>query len=441
MQLVILAGGKGTRLGDLTRRIPKPMVPLAGKPMLEYQIELARRYGLRDVTILTGYQGNVIENYFGDGRHWGVRIRYHREQSPRGTAGALKQIEDRLTDDFLVFYGDVIMDLDLASLMAFHTQRSPLATLVVHPNNHPHDSDLLEIDDDARVTAFHPKPHAPGQYRRNLVNAALYVLSPELLRFIPEGTSCDLGRDVFPRVVRSGAVLDGYNTPEYLRDVGTIERLHEVEADVLSGKVARLNRANRRKAVFLDRDGVLNVEVDHVTRADQLRLLPGAAEAVRQINRSEYLAVVVSNQPAVAKGMTSEEEIARIHARLETLLGAEGAFLDRIYYCPHHPEKGFSGERPRLKIACMCRKPAPGMLLRAAAELNVDMAGSFMIGDRTADIAAGATAGVHTVLVRTGYGGNDGKYACRSDFVFDDVAAAADFITNDHERLSWRAAG
>jgi len=434
MQVVILAGGKGTRMGELAGQLPKPMIPIAGKPILQYQIELARRFQCTEILLLTGHLGETIEDHFGDGSDWGVHIQYHREDRPLGTAGALREVEDRLADDFLVFYGDIVMDVDLDALGAFHAERRPLATLVVHPNNHPYDSDLLEIDEEGRVVAFHPKPHDPQRYYRNLVNAALYVLSPDILRQIPKGRFADLGRDVFPKLVSDGRPLLGYSTPEYITDVGTPERLAEVGIDVRCGKVARLNRRNRRRAIFLDRDGVLNIERDHLTRAEQLELLPGAAEAVRLINRSEYLAVVVSNQPAIAKGFTSQQELDRIHARLETLLGAQRAYLDRIYYCPHHPEKGFPGERPEYKIACECRKPAPGMILRAAAELNVDLKGSLMIGDRTADILAGRRAGLKTILVRTGYGGNDDKYPCRPDFTFDDLLQAADFVIHRHGR-------
>ncbi len=421
-------------MGSMIQQLPKPMIPLAGKPILEYQIELAKRFGYKDIIILTGYLAHQIEDYFKDGADWQVNIRYQRESSPLGTAGAIKNIADWLKDDFLVFYGDIVMDVDLTALTAFHTKNKPLGSLLVHPNNHPYDSDLLEIDQQNRITAFYAKPHDHNRYYRNLVNAALYVLSPEILRYIPEGRFADLGRDIFPKVVQSGELLLGYNTPEYITDVGTLDRLKKVTADVVSGKVARLNRQNARRAVFLDRDGVLNAEVGLVRSAEQLHLLPDAAEAVRLINESEYLTVVVSNQPVIAKGFTSFEELHRIHAKLETLLGDERAYLDSIYYCPHHPEKGFPGERPQYKIPCPCRKPAPGMILAAAAELNINLSESFVIGDRTADIQAGANAGTRTILVRTGCAGKDAKYPCRPDFEFENLTEAVDFIIDRHDQ-------
>jgi mannose-1-phosphate guanylyltransferase / phosphomannomutase len=428
MQVVILAGGKGTRMGDLTREIPKPLLRLAGKPILEYQIELARRYGHTDIVMLTGYRGEKISEYFGNGSKWGVTIRYRQETTPLGTGGALRAIEGILESRFQVFYGDIVMDFDLDALAAFHARKKSSATLVVHPNGHPNDSDLLEIDHNDRITAFHRKPHEPGRCYRNLVNAGVYMLSRELLNAIPAGTFSDLGRDVFPRLVNDGTALTGYNTAEYIVDVGTVDRMKKVEADIISGKAARLNRKNVRRAVFLDRDGVINEECDHVRSPEQLSLLPGVIKAIKKINGSEYLAVVITNQPMIAKGFATESDLDCIHAKLETLLGAEHAYLDRIYHCPHHPEKGFAGERPELKIKCDCRKPSPGLVSKAAAELHIDLKNSYMVGDQTVDTQTGINAGCRTIMVKTGYAGNDGKYSCRPDVVVDTLSDAVDSI-------------
>ena len=280
--------------------------------------------------------------------------------------------------------------------MAFHAARNSLATLVIHPNGHPYDSDLLDVGPQDRVVAFYPKPRPAGVDHRNLVNAGLYVLSPRLLDDVAVGQFADLGRDIFPRLVQSGG-LYGYNTPEYIVDVGTVERLRKVEADVISGKVARLNRADPRRALFLDRDGVLNVEKDHVRSPDEMQLLPGVADAVKRINASEFLAVVVTNQPAIAKGFDHGSGTWPFMRDWKRYSGGR-AYLDRIYYCPHHPEKGFPGERPEYKMDCECRKPKPGMLLAAAKELHIDLAVSFVVGDRTADVQAGRVAGCKTIL-------------------------------------------
>ena len=429
MKSVILAGGMGKRMGRVAEAVPKPMMPAAGKPILEHLILMAHREGFREFILLVGHMGDVIEDYFGDGRSLGVEIRYHRESSPLGTSGAVKAVADRLDDDFLVLYGDTVADLDLHELVSHHRRSPRMATIVVHPNDHPADSDLVDIDETGRIAAFHKKPHPEGAYCRNLASAALYVFSPRILPHLPTGKALDLGGDILPELILKGKDIYAYVTTEYIKDAGTPSRLSEVEEDILSGRVRGWNRRNRRKAVFLDRDGVLNVQRDrHVCTPGELELLPGVPAALRRINRSGYIAVLVTNQPAVAQGTLSPEGLDRIHRKLDTVLGAEGAYLDRIYFCPHHPDGGFPGERPEHKIPCACRKPATGLIEKATSDLNIDLSGSYLIGDRTVDIQTGINAGCRTILVAGGSAGMDGKYPCKADFEFESLADAVDFI-------------
>ena len=175
--------------------------------------------------------------------------------------------------------------------------------------------------------------------------------------------------------------------------MGTPDRFHEVEHDLLSGKVAARNLSNRQKAIFLDRDGTINVYKGFLTRPDDFELLPGVTEAIHRINKSGYLCIVVSNQPVIARGDCSFDDLKAIHDKMETELGHQGAFIDAIYYCPHHPDKGFEGERPDYKFNCDCRKPKPGLLLQAANDWNIDLNESYMIGDSERDVAAGNAAG------------------------------------------------
>ena len=435
MKTVILAGGKGSRMGELTAEIPKPMVLLMGKPILEHQIELIKKHGLNEITILTGYRENIIKNYFSTGENWGVKIDYFSDPKPLGTAGSVREIESQITDPFLLFYGDTMMDINLKALINFHNKMGGMATLVVHPNDHPHDSDLLDIDKYNRVTAFYSKPHEQETYHRNLVNAALYVLSPEIFKYIEKGTFSDYGKDIFPRLISLNKSLYAYNTTEYIKDIGTIPRLKEVEEDYLSGQITRLNKEYKQKAVFIDRDGVINIEADPLDTPNKFQLQPGVEEALRILNRSDYLDVVVTNQPIIAKGFASDKQVQEIHNYMEYLLGKEGAYLDRIYYCPHHPEKGFKGERTEYKIACKCRKPDIGMIDKAAMDMNIDLTQSFIIGDRTVDIMTGINCNLHTVLVRQGYAGEDKKYTCRPDFIFKDLLEAVQFIVRGYDKL------
>jgi D,D-heptose 1,7-bisphosphate phosphatase len=432
--LVILAGGKGTRLKDRLGDLPKPMIPIAGKPLLEHQVELAKKYGFTDLVFFVHYRADLIEKHFGDGKKFGVQIRYLLETEPLGTAGAVLAGFDSLAERFVVMYGDTMINVDLDRIWRAHEQHHADATLLLHPNDHPFDSDLVEINADSRVVAFHNRPHAEGIWRQNLVNAGLYVLEKRVLapfhatRNTQPAEILDFGKDVFPAMVQRGANLYGYNSPEYIKDIGTPQRYDRICGEFDSGVIARSSFASPQRAVFLDRDGTLVPDKDCLRSADGLELLPGVADALHRLNHGGWRAVLITNQPVVAKGWCTEAELQNIHNKLETLLGREHAFLDRIYFCPHHPEKGFPGERADLKIDCDCRKPKIGMIRSAVADLNIDLKQSWFIGDTTTDVQTARNAGVKSILVRTGSAGKDGKHDARPDFTFETLNEAVEFI-------------
>jgi len=430
---VILAGGQGSRMGELTRELPKPLLPVAGKPIIEYQISFLRKHGITEIYILSGYKGEKIKKYCQEKNNWGIKLYHIQETEPLGTAGAVASLTPWIKTDFLVLYGDLILDVDLDHLVDFHRRKKSLATLVIHPNDHPNDSDLVEAAKDGQIIAFHFKPRSPEVCFPNLVNAGLYILSSEVLAFLPRGVYSDFGRHIFPELVARKCSVYGYLTAEYIKDIGTPARLKEVEKDLLAGKVNRWNRQNKRPAIFLDRDGVLNEEKNGLRQIDDLAILKGVPEAIKKINQTDYLALVITNQPQVAKGFISEEELNRIHAKLETILGQQGAYLNKIYYCPHHPEIGFEGERKELKIKCHCRKPEIGLIEQATQDFNIDLSRSFLVGDSTVDIMTGRKAALKTILLRTGWAGRDGKYACRPDFIFEDLPEAVDFIIETYK--------
>lgn len=417
MKVVIMAGGKGTRIASVKSDVPKPMIPICGKPILEWQIENLKACGLTDITLVIGYLGHVIKEYFGDGEKFGVRISYFVEDSPLGTAGALFKMPE-LTEDFLLLCGDVILDVDFNRFIEFHQKNHAWASLMAHPNGHPYDSSLL-------VTEILP-PQVPGGnpvdthrvvkwmnkederlYYKNRVNAGIEIISPALLKetmkhFVPRHPETpdkiDLDRDVLKLNIPSGNIF-AYDTPEYIKDMGTPDRYYEVEKDLQTGKVKARNLKNKQKAIFLDRDGTINKYVGFLTKPEQFELLPGVAEAIKMINRSGYLAIVVTNQPVIARGDCTWEELQQIHDKMETELGKEGAFLDAIYICPHHKDKGFEGERLEYKYDCDCRKPKPGLLLQAAKDFNIDISQSIMIGDSENDLLSGISAGVRKSLI------------------------------------------
>lgn len=430
-QAVILAGGKGTRLASRLNGAPKPLVDVLGVPLLERQVLALRAAGLRRLIVLVNHEAGQIADFCAGRGHWGLDLAIVGDGAPRGTAGAALAAWPRLADEFVVIYGDTLFDIDFARLLAFHAADPGAAgTLFLHPNDHPQDSDLVEMAADGAVTAFHPYPHPAGAWLPNMVNAALYVLRREALapwRRTEAPAPFDFAKDLFPRMIAAGARLRGYVSPEYIKDIGAPARLDQACEALAAGKVARASLRAPRPAVFLDRDGVLNAPAGHIARPEDLSVYPCAAEAVRLLRQAEFRTVLVTNQPVIARGECDEATLGRIHARLETELGAGGAFLDRIYHCPHHTDAGFPGEVAALKFACDCRKPRPGMLLRAAEELNIDLAASWMIGDTAADALAARAAGARFVKVGT----DADDFRAEGEPAFADVLAAARFIAGE----------
>jgi histidinol-phosphate phosphatase family protein len=433
VQVVILAGGLGTRLREHTQTIPKPMVTIGERPNLKHQILLARRHGFTSVLLLVSHLSDRIESYFGSGERFDVEISYCAEDPPLGTAGALRNAGPLLQDRFLVLYGDIFIDCDLARLWAHHSDSRALATLVVHPNDHPDDSDLVETDADGMISAIYPKPRAENQYLPNKVNAGVAVIEREILAMIPPGRHLDLARDIFPALARNGR-LRAYHSAEYFKDFGTSDRLARVRSDFESGKTARLSRSHLRPAVFLDRDGVINKEVSHLSNPAQMELISGAAKSIQRLNEAGYLVIVVTNQPVVARGECSLDELRLIHNKMETLLGRERAWIDALYFCPHHPDKGFAGEVPELKFDCGCRKPKTGMFDQAVCDWNISLADSYCVGDSSRDVVAARRMGIAPIGVKTGSGCRDCDALDSPDWLVDDLGRAVDVILASNSR-------
>ena len=405
MKTILMAGGRGTRIAELFPDIPKPLIPVAGMPILEREIRSLSAQGFKDIILTVGYLADKIIAYFGDGSQFGAKIDYFVEESPLGNAGALFRLRKKIGEEpFLLLNADAAFDVDFNRMVAFHKNHGGLVTLFTHPNSHPYDSGLIIADENGHVEKWLAKEDERPQWYDNRVNAGLHVIDSKVLDIglksleinkesgFPQG-KVDLDRQILKPLCGSNMMFC-YDSPEYVKDMGTPERFHQVEADYKNGVVQAKNLTNKQKAIFLDRDGTINKYVGFLRNIDDFELIEGVAEAIKLINQSGYLAIVVTNQPVIARGEVTWDELNEIHKKMATLLGKEGAYVDGIYICPHHPDKGFEGERPEYKIDCDCRKPKPGLLLQAAKDFNIDLSESYMIGDSHRDVEAGENAGV-----------------------------------------------
>lgn len=427
MEAVIMAGGKGTRLQSVAKDIPKPMIKILGKPLLEYQIDSLRESGIDNIILIIGYLGNIIQEYFADGKKFGVNIQYIIEEKPLGTAGALYYLKEKIQGDFVFVFGDLLLDIDWNRFVGFHKKNNGLITLYGHPNSHPYDSDVIVSDENNRVIKIEPKNIKRDFYYHNFVNAGVYCMSSIILDSVKNPEKTDLEKKIITEEINKGRVY-AYKSTEYIKDIGTPKRLNSAYQDIKNGLLKNKNLKNKQKAIFLDRDGTINVLNGFLSNIDDFEFLPGTAEAIKKINNSEYLVIVATNQPVIARGECTLDELEQIHMKMELELGKQGAYLDDLFYCPHHPDKGYKGENTKFKINCNCRKPKIGMLEQAANKYNIDLRQSWYIGDTTMDIQTGINANTRTILVNTGEAGLDKKYNVVPDYNFENLLQAVDFI-------------
>lgn len=432
-----MAGGFGIRFQTLTHQmavkyrnlfgencvdIPKPMAVIDGVPVLEREINCLRNQGFKEILITISYLANVIKDYFGDGsgtspatgKPFDCHISYFLEVQPLGNAGALWKCYDNLSNDFLLLNADSLFNLDFNRFVKFHNDHKALVTLFTHPNSHPYDSGLIFSDVNHVVQSWLTKEDIRPKWSANRVNAGIHIIKKIALNEAAvlsnidinhigdkddkgQIIKVDLDRQILKPLCQTKKVFS-YDSPEYVKDMGTPERFYQVSEDFQNGIIEKKNLMHKQRAIFIDRDGTINRYVGFLTDIKEFELIDSIADGITRINKSGYLCIVVTNQPVVARGEVSINELELIHKKMETLLGNKGAYLDSIYYCPHHPDKGFAGEIPELKIDCACRKPKPGLIFKAAEDFNIDLASSWIFGDSQNDIQCGINAGVHTAL-------------------------------------------
>lgn len=433
-----MAGGRGSRISSLFPDIPKPLIPIEDsngivKPVLEWEINSLVAQGFNDIILTVSYLADSIIEYFGDGSKFGCSIEYYIEDTPLGNAGALFKLRDKLNKPFLLLIADAMFDVDFNRMLNYHFEKNALVTLFSHPNSHPYDSSLLVIDENNSVVSWLTKEDERPEFYCNRVNAGLQIIDPQVLdmceidaKIIGMTDSSgkiikvDMDRDILKPLCGKGFMFC-YDSPEYCKDMGTPDRFYQVSRDFKKGIVKGKNLSKPQRAVFLDRDGTINFSNGYICSPDDLHIIPDAADAIRRINESGYLAIVITNQPVIARGDVSFEILNEIHKKLETELGKNGAYIDGLYFCPHHPDSGFKGEIPEYKIECECRKPKPGLILLAAKDFNIDLDNSWMIGDDKRDVGCGKNAGCKTVLI----GNEDGSGA---DYIAESLLDAINKI-------------
>jgi len=388
-QCAILVGGLGTRLGDLTATTPKPILEVGGRPFLAWLVRELMRFGLDEFVLLTGHRSERIEAALPAIRAHlprPVRIDIAREPVRAGTGGALFHTRDRLHDRFLLCNGDSLFDFNVADLLAASAGDGDevAGRLVLRRLADASRYGVVTLEGD-RVTEFseRPAPGAPG-----IINAGVYALRRRLLDRLT--AECSLERDILPALAAEGA-LRGTIGEGYFRDIG-------IPADLALART-ELPARLRRPALFLDRDGVLNVDHGWVGSRDRFTWMPGAIEAVRLATSRGWHVFVVTNQSGVARGLYDEAAVHALHAWMADEIRHTGGTIDDVRYCPFHPE----GVVPAYRRISDWRKPAPGMILDLLRAWEPDPSRCLLVGDKPTDMDAAHAAGIRGFL----YAGGD----------------------------------
>lgn len=375
-QAVVLVGGLGTRLGERTRAVPKPMLEVGGRPFLEYLLDEITRYrNFERILLLAGHLGDQVESRYHGTRRRAASVEVLREQEPLGTAGALAHAGERLDHTFLLLNGDSYFDLNLLDFSAEALPEHALIRMALKRDHAGDRYSRVELQGD-RVVAF----HAARARSSGPINAGIYVVGRHILDGIPRGT-CSLEGAVLPRLAEQGRV-EAKIRDGYFIDIGVPEDFERAQSE--------LPCLVRRPAVFFDRDGVLNVDHGYVHRVDSFEWMPGAREAVKLCNDRGYLVFVVTNQAGVARGFYGVDAVEQLHGWMDEQLAAIGAHIEEFQYCPYHVDATV----PEFRGASDRRKPAPGMLLDCMRNWSVDEARSFLVGDQPSDLAAASAAGI-----------------------------------------------
>jgi D-glycero-D-manno-heptose 1,7-bisphosphate phosphatase len=374
-QAVILAGGRGTRLGPLTATRPKPMVEILGKPFLEYQVEQLRDQGFESILLLLGYLPEVVQDYFGDGRGRGVKIEYSVSPATDETARRLKLARHRLERQFLLLYCDNYWPMQIDKMWSRFRSSGAPAMITVYTNKDGYTRNSVRVGTDGFVEAYDKSGGTPGLQG---VEISYMLMSSSLVDLLPDD-NLSLEEALYGKLAQEKKLF-AYVTNHRYYSVGSLHRLPLTESFF-----------RRSPAVILDRDGVLNrrpPRAQYVTRWSEFEWLPGAKEALRLLKKAGYQIIVVSNQAGIGRGVMTEEDLTKIHTQMRAEANEIGAEIDAIYHCPHDWESG-----------CECRKPNPGMLFQAQRDFNLDLSRTIFVGDDERDQQAAEAAACPSILI------------------------------------------
>lgn len=382
MLAVILTGGKGSRVAEISPGKPKCLIEVDGTTVLEHQLRCLEKCDFDEVVIISGYGHDQIINFL-DTFNSSLKISVRRDQSLNGTLPALRLILDLKIEFFILVYGDIVFDLNLADFVNYHISKKADITALIHNSSHISDSDSLEIDKSNKITKVKLKGRNDN-LNSTLSLGGIYCINLKVLTSNNLNQNGDIVSNLLEPLVRFNQIsIYGYKNYSFCKDIGTPERLKWTEKMKLHEMVGGWHRS--RPYIFLDRDGTINEDFEKKIDYKLFKLKPLVLEAIKFISDLGYGIFIVTNQPGIAKGYISEDQVELIHEKLLKQIMTAGGKVDDIFYCPHHPDSGFEGEVTKLKVECACRKPNSGLVDSITHKVNIDFNGSWVVGDTWRD--------------------------------------------------------
>tara|TARA_B100001989_G_C24546649_1_gene471261 strand:+ start:180 stop:1370 length:1191 start_codon:yes stop_codon:yes gene_type:complete len=393
-QCVILVGGKGSRLGDITKDTPKPMIEISGKPFLLNLIEMAERFGFNDIILLASHANEVIIEYFKDYKSKDCNFRVIVEEEPLGTGGALINAYEFLENSFFCLNGDSIIDGNWLSMNKYLNEESE-AVVALTETDYPRRYGSITINKN-KIIKFEEKTENNDT---KLINGGIYLLKKTILKNFPK-KNFSLEKDILPDLAIKGK-LNGVKVDGYFIDIGTRESLEEAR---------QRNWNQERKAVIFDRDGTLNEDNGYTHKREDLKWKPGAINLIKYLNDKNFYVFIATNQAGIAKGKFKEKDMYNFHREMQEQLWSHGAHIDKFYFCPFHTEALLE----EYKKDSINRKPATGMLNEIQKEWGLLKKNMLMIGDRDTDIYCAENFEINSIL----YNGKDNIFEFSKEKIF-----------------------
>ena len=421
IETFLIAGGKGTRFKSVSKK-PKILIKLGERSLLQTIIRNLKKYKIKKINIFVGQNFKEINKFVLKNK---ININIIKENKLLGTAGCLSLIsKKKLKKNILIIFGDIFFEVDFTKMINFHNKNKSDVTILSHPSDHMFDSDIIDVDSKNSVRKFYFKPHKRKIISHNLTMAGIFLIDKKLLSLIPKYKKQDFSKNFLSVVLKKKYKVFSYKTREYCKDLGTSLRFKKVRKDFNTKKHKSLSLRKKIRAIFVDRDGVINIDEGPQKYSNPLNFIENSIDGLSRLRKLDYLIILITNQSAVAKGFLTIDALENSFKKLETRLSKNGFYFDDIYYCPHYPKNGYKGENKKYKIKCSCRKPKPGMILSAARKFNIDLKNSFFIGDSLRDYQAAKAAKVNPIILsKLDKSIKDYKY-------FKNLNAASKYIKN-----------